>query len=252
MRAAASTSRISASLWTVVTAGGTSVGGADWMFLVVSGMVAAALGTFVEATQRPVSRAPTWIALAGFGGVVVGCCFGLVSGSSPFGRSSSLSVRQRHEHARVRLLDRAGHCRGGRGRVSCQVDRTPELGPPAGLLRPWSVGSCSWVVEPASWLLPAGPWLARLRSSWPDSIGVRSAAVRPGPIPGARVRPSGLPDAWRSRSRVGTTRRPGRRRLDRGRLARCFTRGSRAQRPKPRRHIRARRRVSHRRDLTRR
>jgi hypothetical protein len=78
------------SLWTVVTQGGTGTLGADWMFLVVAGMIGAALGTIIEAAQRPVSRAPTWMALVGFGGVVIGCCLGLVSGSSPFGRSSSL------------------------------------------------------------------------------------------------------------------------------------------------------------------
>jgi len=80
------------SLWDIMTAGTAADFGANWMQGVAAGMAAAVFGCLVELVQRPVTRAPRWITVAGFGLVVGASCLGLVAGVRPFSASASFPL----------------------------------------------------------------------------------------------------------------------------------------------------------------
>ena len=80
------------SLWDIMTAGTAADFGARWMEVVAAGMAAAVFGCLVELVQRPVTRAPRWIAVAGFGLVVGASCLGLVAGVRAFSASATFPL----------------------------------------------------------------------------------------------------------------------------------------------------------------
>jgi len=82
----------SVSLWDIMSAGTAADFGANWMQIVAAGMAAAAVGSLAELVQRPVTRAPRWLAVAGFGMVVGASCLGLVAGVRAFSGSTSFQL----------------------------------------------------------------------------------------------------------------------------------------------------------------
>ena len=79
------------SLWDMVRNGSAGELGAGWVPLVEIGMAAALFGALAELIQRPVTKLPRVIGLAGFVCAVVALCLGLVVGVTNFGEPSSLS-----------------------------------------------------------------------------------------------------------------------------------------------------------------
>lgn len=80
------------SLWDLVSKGDESQFGATWMLPVAAGMAAAVAGSLFEMFSRPVSRAPRWLALAGFATVAGSSCIGLVVGVSGSGSATAVAL----------------------------------------------------------------------------------------------------------------------------------------------------------------
>jgi hypothetical protein len=78
------------SLWDMVSNDTAAEFGASWLPGVGVAMVVAAAGSLLELFWRPVTRAPRYLALAGFGGAVAISCFGLFAGVGTSGNSPAV------------------------------------------------------------------------------------------------------------------------------------------------------------------